>query len=311
MKLSNGIKSKKTFWLFALLCAAMWGSATIYIKFAYGAFGIAASDTASQLLMIGLRFLFAGVISEIVFSLGAGRLLYPQNRAACGHVTVLSFAQVIVLYPFLTMGVANASGTMVSMINGTSTFFAILFATFVFRSEKMTFRKALACVLGFGAIVLMNYNGQKLTFTLKGEGAMLLAMLLAGLSHNITKQFSATDDPAMLSAWQNFFGGLVLTLAGLLMGGRLEPSLTGWAVLMYLALVSGVAFGIWGLLMKQHGVSTINVFQLANPLFGVLFSVILLGEAEQAFSFKTLIAFLLIAAGIVLVNLPEKKDAGR
>lgn len=309
VKLINGLKNRKTYWLFALLCAALWGSATVGIKLAYGVFPIAPDDTASQLLMIGVRFTLAGVITELIFSLADRKPLLPQNRAACGHALVLSFTQVILLYALYSMGAANASGSAAVMINGTSTFFTILFATFIFRTERMDLRKAFACVLGFAAVYFMSRNGSgsPFTFRLTGEGALLLSQCLAGLSHNITKRYTVTDDPAMLSAWQFFFGGLVLTAVGLCMGGRLSASVAGWALIVYLAFVSGVAFSVWGLLMKYHPVSRINIFMLANPLFGLLFSWVLLGEKAQVFRFQTLLALLLISGGILLVNLPKAR----
>lgn len=310
MKLINGIKNKKTYWIFAILCAALWGSGTIGLKLAYAAFGIAPDNFASLFLMMGIRFMLAGVLTELLFGVGTGKLLYPQNRAAWGHTVLLSLTQIAFLYGIFSIGSANATGTMVSMVNGMSTFFTILFATLVFRYDKMDGRKALACVLGFSAVVIMNFNGMKgpLTFTLRGEGALLISQLLAGLSHNITKRFTKTDDPAMLTAWQNFIGGLLLALVGYFSGGRLLCSGKGVALLAYLAFVSGAAFSVWGMLMKHHSVSRINIFMLANPLFGVLFSALILGETAQAFSLRTLAAFLLISAGILLINLPSARS---
>lgn len=300
----NGIKSRKTYWLFALLCAGMWGSSTVCIKLAYGYFGITAADSASQLFMIGVRFMLAGVITELLFGATTGRLLLPRTGASRAHVLVLALTQVILLYGFYSIGAGNATGTMAVMINGTSTFFTILFATLVFRTERMDGRKALACLLGAAAIVVMNARGaeETLTFSLRGEGMLLCAQCMAGLSNNIVKKYSSADDPAMLTAWSFLIGGTLLALIGFCMGGHLSASAAGWAALAYLAFVSGVAFSLWGLLMKYHPVSRINIFMLANPLFGVLCSALLLGEREQVVRPQTLAALVLICAGILTVN---------
>ena len=303
MKLMDAIKNRKTYWLFALLCAALWGSATPCVKIAYTAFRMNAADTGAQLLMMGLRFMLAGVLTELLGRAVSGRLMYPATGSARAHVALLSLTQILLLYGLYSIGVAHASGTAAAMINGTSTFFTILFATLVFRTEKGSGRKALACLLGFGAIVLMHFKGGGFTFTAAGEGALLLSQCLAGLSHNFTKRFSAEDDPAMLTAWQNFFGGLVLAVCGYALGGRLVFTFRGTVLLFYLAFVSGAAFSLWGLLMKYHEVSKINIFMLANPLFGVLFSALFLGEGAQAFRWRTFGALLLISGGILLLNL--------
>jgi drug/metabolite transporter (DMT)-like permease len=44
------------------------------------------------------------------------------------------------------------------------------------------------------------------------------------------------------------------------------------------------------------------IYGFMTPMFGVVFSAILLGEAGQAFSLNTLLALALVCAGIVCVN---------
>src|SRR5690606_6429065 len=46
----------------ATLCCLLWGSAYPAIKGGYALLGVAASDTAAQMLFAGWRFLLAGVI---------------------------------------------------------------------------------------------------------------------------------------------------------------------------------------------------------------------------------------------------------
>ena len=302
------IKSKKTYWLVALFVAALWGSSTVCIKVAYGFFSLSAADTASQLMFIGARFILAGILGEIIFGLSEKTVLRPKTGQAFSHVLVLALLQVFVLYGLYSTGLARASGTSGAMINGTSTFFTILFSTLVFKTERPTARKFLACLLGFAAIAVMNLGGEGagLTFSLTGEGALLLSQCVSGLCHNITKRFTVTDSPAMLCAWQFFIGGTALFTAGWLLGGRLQGNASGYAVLLYISLVSAVTFSLWGKLMQYHPVSRVNVFSLANPLFGVLFSALLLGETQQAFRPQTLLALAMIAGGIVLVCRKEE-----
>ena len=39
-----------------------------------------------------------------------------------------------------------------------------------------------------------------------------------------------------------------------------------------------------------------------NPMFGVLLSALVLGETDQAFSFNSLVALILVCLGIYVVN---------
>lgn len=70
------------------------------------------------------------------------------------------------------------------------------------------------------------------------------------------------------------------------------------AMVVYLAVVSAVAYSLWGILLKYNPVSKVAVFGFMNPVFGVILSALLLGEGAQAAGVKSLIALLLVSIGI-------------
>ena len=72
-------------------------------------------------------------------------------------------------------------------------------------------------------------------------------------------------------------------------------------ILLWLALVSAVAFALWTTLLQYHPASKISIFNLLVPVFGTLLSGVLLGE--DVFRIETLISLVLIALGIILVNI--------
>lgn len=72
--------------------------------------------------------------------------------------------------------------------------------------------------------------------------------------------------------------------------------------ILYLALISAVAYTIWGLLLKYNPVSRVAVIGFTNPVFGVLLSALFLGEADEAFSIKNLVSLVLVCIGIYIVN---------
>ena len=49
-------------------------------------------------------------------------------------------------------------------------------------------------------------------------------------------------------------------------------------------------------------VSKVAVFKSTNPIFGAVFSAIILGESEQLLSWFTLIALVLVCLGIFVIN---------
>ncbi|MGM9618251.1 MAG: DMT family transporter [Oscillospiraceae bacterium] len=291
--------------LLALLCAALWGSAAAFIKLGYAVIGIAENDTAGQILFGGCRFAMAGLLTLLFASVPARRLPRPRTAAVWKRVGALALTQTFLQYLCFYVGVAHTSGTNVAVLNGCGVFVTILVAALLFRTERLDRYKALGCLLGVGAVLLMNLSGfsQGLRFSLQGEGLIFGAVLSYAFSTSLMKRYSAYDDPVMLSGWQFFLGGLAMAALGLAMGGRLRISSAAAAgILLYLAFLSAVAYSLWGLLMKYNPVSRISIYNFANPIFGVLFSAALLGETEQAFRLVTLLALALVSLGIFIVN---------
>ena len=99
-------------------------------------------------------------------------------------------------------------------------------------------------------------------------------------------------------------GGIVLTLIGIGMGGRpLGNIITGGlSIIFYLALVSAVAYTPWSILLAWNDVSKVAIFGFVNPLCSAILSALILGEVKQAFNVGSLVALVLVCAGIYIVN---------
>ena len=79
-------------------------------------------------------------------------------------------------------------------------------------------------------------------------------------------------------------------------------------LLIYLALVSAVAYTLWGCLLKHNPVSRVTIFGFLTPVFGVVLSALLLSEGG-ALGWSALGALVLVCAGILLVNRPAGSAA--
>ena len=82
----------------------------------------------------------------------------------------------------------------------------------------------------------------------------------------------------------------------------------GLFLLIYLALVSAVAYTLWAALLKHNPVSRVTVFGFLTPVFGVLFSALFLQESGSL-DLRALAALVLVCAGIYVVNrAPENSE---
>lgn len=290
----------------ALFCCLLWGSAFPFIKIGYSTLDIHSSDAFSQILFAGVRFTSAGILTLILGSIRERKVLLPQ-KTSWKYILVLSLFQTILQYVFFYMGLAHTSGVKSSIIEGVNVFVAILVAALLFRQEKINARKMLGCLIGFIGLVLVNLVGNSdfhPTFTLSGEGAILLSTVAYAFSSVFMKQFSKKEDPVMLSGSQFILGGLVMVIIGLINGGSLNPagnplSIKAVVVLFWLAFVSAGAYSVWSVLLKYNTVSRITVFGFMTPVFGVLLSALLLRETSQLAPIS-LLALLLVSLGIYI-----------
>lgn len=293
-------------WFVALLCCALWGSAFPCVKIGYQMFGIAADDVATQILFAGCRFTLAGILTILIGSILQKKILIPQKKS-WGNVLRLCMLQTVLQYLFFYIGLANTTGVKASIIEGMNVFVAILVASLIFHQETLCMKKICGCVIGFVGVVLVNLtgNGLDLHLSVTGEGFILLSTVAYAFSSVYLKRYAKEENPVTLSGWQFFIGGIIMAVCGFLAGGRLLVwNTNGSAMLVYMALISAVAYSLWGILLKYNPVSKVAVFGFMNPVFGVILSALLLGEADSIGG-MSVIALLFVCIGIYIVNRRE------
>lgn len=296
--------------ILATICCFLWGSAFPAIKLGYQWFVIPAEATSTQILFAGCRFTLAGILTVIMGSILSGKVLIPK-RASLKKIAILSVFQTSLQYFCFYVGLAHTTGVKSSILNGISVFVAIVVAAVVFKQEKLTAVKLLGSVLGFIGIILVNLNGAGFDFSfhLQGEGMIVLSTVCYGFSSALIRLYGKDENPVMLSGYQFALGGLVMACVGYMTGGRLDTwSINGVVILIYLALVSAVAYTLWSLLLRYNDVSKVAVFGCLNPVFGAILSALILKEAGQSFGIKEGIALILISGGIFIV---QKKGSAK
>ena len=294
--------------LMALLCCALWGSATPAIKTGYKL--LAVEGVPSIMLFAGIRFLLAGIFTVIIFSIARKKLLFPKKEN-WGKVLTVGAVQTVIQYIFFYLGLAYTSGVKGTIASGTGAFFSVLIASLIFRQEKLTAKKIIACTIGFLGIVMINLNG--LTFTgdpldLLGVGFVLLSAIALSFSSVLTKKYSAYEDPVTISGYQFIIGGAFMIIVGLICDGNITVSDVGGVLdLIYLALLSAIAYSLWGILLKHNPVSKITVFNCSTPIFGTMLTLLLMpGESNAVNPIILVIALVLISSGILLLNFKKQ-----
>lgn len=289
----------------ALLCCALWGSASPAIKIGYQL--LAVSGVPSTILFAGVRFFMAGVITVLIYSLARRRVLYPKKENIPRVLTVSAF-QTVVQYIFFYIGLANTTSVKGTIASGSSAFFCVLIASLVFKQEKLTAKKILACVLGFAGIIVVNLSGLTLTMNFLGDGFVILSTVSYAFSSVLMKRFSKHEDPVVISGYQFIIGGAFMIILGLSLGGEISLSDgRGIALLIYLAFLSAIAYALWGLLLKFNPVSRVSIFSFTTPIFGTILSILLLPGTSGTSPINIAVTLVLVSAGIFLLNYTGKK----
>ena len=238
----------------AIFCCALWGSATPFIKIGYELI-LPERNVPSTILFAGVRFMFAGIITVLIYSIGRRKFLYPKKENL-GKVLNVSCFQTVLQYLFFYVGLSNTSGVKGTILSGTAAFFSLLIASLLFKQEKLTFRKILGCILGFAGIIFVNLNGLDFTMNFTGDCFVLFSAIALGISSVLMKKYSKDEDPVVISGYQFIIGGVVMIIVGFLLGGRiLVESGKAFAVLTYLSFLSSFNFR----------------FKIAFPIYFVVF----------------------------------------
>lgn len=291
--------------LLATICDLLWGSAFPCIKLGYKFFNISSDDTASQIFFAGLRFTLAGLLVIIFMSFVKRRFLVPRSMKTFGRISLLSCFQTILQYILFYIGLAHTNGVKGSIIEASNVFIAIFVASLIFKQEKLTTKKLIGSLIGFIGVVIINLKG--LTFDLNiGDMCVFMSTFAYAVSSVLLKRYSTEEDTVMMSGYQFLFGGIIMTLIGLLMGGKLTVFTSqGIVLLVYLAFISAMAYSLWAILLTYNPISKVAVMGFLNPVFGVILSAIILNEGD-IINLRSIVALILVCVGICVVYMKER-----
>ena len=290
------MKRKKTLWL-ALLTMLLWGSLFPMVKLGFAAYQV--KTTADILLFAGIRFVIGGGVICIFTALRE-----PDSyKAAGGSVVQILFSglfAIVLHYSCTYAGLQLTDSSKTAILKQIGALFYVCFSFVFIKEDKPTVRKTVAAVVGFLGIIALNFSDEGFAFSL-GDALILGASFCTVFSNVISKKLFQKVKPVTATGISQLFGGLVLLIVGLAMGGRVQFRLDGslW-VMVYICMASIVSYCIWFGIVKSGELSRLFIIKFAEPVFACIFGAMLLGE--NILRLQYLLAFLLISAGILISN---------
>ncbi|WP_246599427.1 DMT family transporter [Gordonibacter massiliensis (ex Traore et al. 2017)] len=291
-----------TYKAFLLVAAAIWGLGTVVIKSTVDAFPPA--------WIVGVRFTAAGIILGIIM------LPRFRKRIDADHLRKGAVLGVLVFLSYWSnsTGLTDTTGSNSSFL--TSLYCVIIpFLGWALRGPRPTrfnIAAAVVCVAGVGCVSFASGAGFSLRF---GDLITLLSALFLSFHVIYTSKFAPGCDMTLLTVIQFLVAGVLGLAAGLAfepLPNFAELGADTWTSLAYLAVfASCVALLLQNLAVAHVDPAPASLFLATESVFGVLFSVLFLGELLTAPLFA---GFALIFAGIVVSEyLPQravKKAAG-
>lgn len=285
----------------AVLCTLLWGTAYPLIKLAYADMNI--TSVSDKLLFAGLRFFVAGIMVFVVCGF-MRKNIFDIEKSRMPKILIYSLLLTVFHYTFNYIGVGNASATKTSVLSACSAFLGVLLAPLFFKNEKLSANKIFGCIVGAVGVIVVNLSFFSGTFTFLGEGFILIATLCSA-SGSLYGKVVSKGKIFEVTAWQLFVGGIILCAVSLLFGAGFGFNTKGILELLFLAFVSAASFSLWTALLVYNDSGKIMIYNLLIPVFGTMWSYIILGESEIKNPLY-IVSLTLICVGIVLVNLKDK-----
>ncbi len=291
--------------IIAVIVCALWGSLYPFVKIGYSSFGIAGGDIPTIMLFAGCRFAVSGAVLFTYHFAKEKKVSVPAKKYMM-LMLLSSFSSIILHYFFTYTALAIGEGSKSAIVKQVGFLFLSCFAFLFVKEDKFSPKKLTAGILGFLGIVVTSFDGGKFSFAL-GDVFLILASFCSVISTVLSKEIVKKVNPLYSTAFGQLFGGIVLCIAGLSLGGRITHiDMNALWVFAYICTSSILAYSLWSILIKYNDLSKLSVIKFSEPLFAVILSGIFLGE--NIFKLNYLIALVIILAAILLVNLKHHKS---
>ena len=248
--------------------AAIWGGSFLFMRIGAPVLGPA--------VLIELRVLFAALFLAAVGLVLKKKL---QLRAHWKHYFILGFFNSALPFLLFAFAARTLSASVLSVLNATAPMWGALVGA-AWTRQGIAPRTLLGLVLGTAGVALL--VGFDHVANRPGAGIAIAAALVAALSYGIASLYarSARSVEAFANAHGTMWTSAIMVLPALLLfpaPGSPGPGIAA-AVLALGVLCSGIAYLLYFRLIEEVGTTSALTVTFLNPLFGILWGVLFLGE---------------------------------
>ncbi len=294
----------KTLLAFAIIYF-VWGSTFLAIRV-----GV---REVPPFLLAAIRFLVAGLILY-VWMVAKGEP--SPSRRQWTSVTLLAVLLIAVDYGLLFWAEQRVPSGIAAVMMATIPVFTALSEIILLRTQRLTFRLAVALLIGIGGVAVLvgrsfNLSGESVDPV--GAAALVVAAISWSVGSVLTRKLPLPASKVMSSGTQMLVGGAFLALASVALGEfrNFHPSSVSreaWFSLLYLIVAGSIiAFTAYVWLIHHESPTKVGTYAYVNPVVAVLLGYFLGGEA---LGLRTILGSLFVLISVlVITTTPAKKPA--
>ena len=300
----NFFKTRTGVALVAVFYTFLWGTAFPLVKLCME--GFAVEDDLTKCLVAGIRFTVSGA-ALVIGSLAINKKDALPKKSEILPILLYGALGTAIQYAFTYIGLSRVDGSKGAIFDQLCVFIIIIVSGLLLKNDKLTPLKILGCVLGLFGVFAVNTESMSFTFSMLGEGMMILAALCQTGAYIVATLGACRISAVKLVGYGQLFGGILLVGVTTLLGARINTvSTLGILMLLSLSAISAIAYCLSLIPLKYFPASEVSVYNLLITVFGVVMSGLILGE--NIFKINYLISLLLISLGIIAVNFKLKNN---
>jgi drug/metabolite transporter (DMT)-like permease len=278
-----------------LFLAMIWGSNMAFVK-------IGAREMA-PIFMAGLRSVVASACLYIWMK--TRRITIFPSRVILLHgavVGILFGSEFGLIFVGLQYTLASRGYVLLYC----APFFAALGAHFFLVGDRLNLWKAAGLLSAFcGVVVLFIKDIGTVSFeALPGDVLFIIAGAMWGATTVYIKKYLVHQTQALqILFYQLFFSAPFLLILSMMFEDTILSGVSfalGFSLFYQCIIVAFLSYLVWFVLVSRYPVSLMHAFSFFTPVFGVLFSgILILGEPISS---NLIAALILVSFGMVLVN---------
>lgn len=264
-----------TEWSLLVILAVLWGGSYFYVAVAI--------KVVSAVEIVAFRVTLGAALLYVVVRLAGARM--PSDRATWGAFFVMGLTNNVIPFNLIGWAQSHVASGLAAILNATTPLFAVVFAHYATKDERMTPARVAGVIIGFGGVVMMIGPDALAgaTTDLVAELALLLASVFYALSPIYGRRFGRAGLSPIVTATGQFTASAVMMAPLALIIGQPwtqpMPGLEVWASLLGLGVLSSaLAYIIFYRILAAAGAVNLMLVTFLVPVTAILLGALILHE---------------------------------